>query len=73
MEKLGDVPRDAKVTAKVGIGPRGDGGFGIAVALSVSLPGVDRDVAERIVVRGHFVCPCSTRPLGNIDVQTTLV
>ena len=72
-EKLGAVPADASVTATVGIGPRGEGGFGIEVALSVSLPGVGRAVAEKIVERGHFICPDSNATKGNIVVTTTLL
>src|SRR5271169_5851515 len=34
------VPNDTTVTATVGIGPRSEGGFGIDVALAISLPGV---------------------------------
>lgn len=71
-EKLGDVPDDAKVTADVGIGPRSDGGFGIDVKLTVSLPGVDRATAEKIVERGHFTCPYSHATKGNISVETVL-
>lgn len=72
-EKLGPVPDEATVTAKVGIGGRSDGGFGITVALTVTLPGVDRAVAEKMVERGHFICPYSNATKGNIDVTTTLV
>ncbi|MDG3041331.1 organic hydroperoxide resistance protein [Roseicyclus marinus] len=72
-EKLGDVPDDAKVDAEVGIGPRSDGGFGLQVRLKVSLPGVERDVAEKIVERGHFICPYSNATKGNIVVETELV
>jgi Ohr subfamily peroxiredoxin len=72
-EKLGMVPADASVTATVGIGPRAEGGFGIEVALAVSLPGVDRAVAEKIVERGHFICPYSNATKGNISVTTTLL
>lgn len=71
-EDLGTVPDDAKVEAHVGIGPRDDGGFGIKVKLDVSLPGVDRDTAQKIVDRGHFVCPYSNATKGNIDVETEL-
>ncbi|WP_425099888.1 organic hydroperoxide resistance protein [Tropicibacter sp. S64] len=71
-EKLGTVPADAKVKAHVGIGPRSDGGFGLAVKLVVSLPGVDRDIAEKIVERGHFICPYSNATKGNISVETEL-
>ena len=72
-EKLGTVPDTATVTAKVGIGGRSDGGFGITVALQVSLPGLDRAVAEKMVERGHFICPYSNATKGNIEVTTTLV
>ncbi len=72
-EKLGTVPDDATVDAHVGIGPRSDGGFGLAVKLSVNLPGVAPDVAAKIVERGHFICPYSNATAGNISVETTIV
>ena len=71
-EKLGEVPDNATVNAHVGIGPRDDGGFGIKVKLEVALPGLDRDVAEKIVERGHFICPYSNATQGNIDIETVL-
>ena len=73
MQKLGNVPDDATVTADVGIGPRGDGGFGIAVALKIALPGVEPELAQKMVDAGHFVCPYSHATKGNIDVTLTLV
>ena len=72
-EKLGSVPDDASVTASVGIGPRSDGGFGLSVALKVSMPGVDRATAEKIAERGHFICPYSNATRGNIEVTTEIV
>lgn len=71
-EKLGAVPDDATVTANVGIGPRSDGGFGLKVKLTVSLPGLDRAVAEKIAERGHFICPYSNATKGNIEVETVI-
>ncbi|MDO6587843.1 organic hydroperoxide resistance protein [Salipiger sp. 1_MG-2023] len=71
-EKLGTVPEDARVEAKVGIGPRSDGGFGLTVALSVTLPGVERATGEKIVERGHAICPYSNAVSGNIEVTTSL-
>jgi len=72
-EKLGQVPEAATVNAHVGIGPREDGGFGIRVKLEVSLPGLERAVAEKIVERGHFICPYSNATRGNIEVETVLL
>jgi lipoyl-dependent peroxiredoxin len=72
-EKLGTVPDNATVTAHVGIGGRAEGGFGLKVRLVVSMPGVDRAVAEKIAERGHFICPYSHATKGNIEVVTEVV
>jgi Ohr subfamily peroxiredoxin len=71
-EKLGTVPESASVSAHVGLGPRSDGGFGLKVKLVVSMPGVDRAVAEKIAERGHFICPYSNATKGNIEVTTEI-
>ncbi|TCR61882.1 organic hydroperoxide resistance protein [Bosea sp. BK604] len=64
------IPDDARVSADVGIGPRDDGkGFGIAVKLTISVPGVDKAVVEDLVQKAHIVCPYSDATRGNIDVD----
>lgn len=72
-EKLGSVPAEATVTSSVGMGPRDEGGFGLTIALDVSMPGVDRAIAEKIMERGHFICPFSNAIKGNLNVVTRLV
>ena len=72
-EKIGTVPPDASVTAHVGLGPRSEGGFRLAVRLVVKMPGVDKAVAEKIAERGHFICPYSHATKGNIEVVTEVV
>jgi Ohr subfamily peroxiredoxin len=72
-EKIGSVPPDASVTAHVGIGPRSEGGFRLAVRLVVKMPGVEKAVAEKIAERGHFICPYSHATKGNIEVVTEVV
>lgn len=72
-EKLGTVPDNATVNAHVGIGGRPEGGFALKVRLVVSMPGVDRAVAEKIAERGHFICPYSHATKGNIEVETEIV
>jgi Ohr subfamily peroxiredoxin len=62
------VPDDAAVTATVGIGPRDDNGFGIAVELDVSLPGVPDDVADDLIAGGHHVCPYSDATRGSLTI-----
>ncbi|TDQ83264.1 Ohr subfamily peroxiredoxin [Dongia mobilis] len=63
------VPVDATVTAEVGIGPRAAGGFGLEVALEISLPGVAKAEAEALVEKAHQVCPYSNATRNNIDVK----
>ncbi|MBU9697962.1 organic hydroperoxide resistance protein [Rhodobacteraceae bacterium HSP-20] len=72
LEKLGTVPEDATVDAHVGIGGRAEGGFGLTVKLVVTMPGVERAVAEKIAERGHFICPYSHATKGNITVETVV-
>ena len=66
------LPADTAVDAEVDLGPAGEA-YGIAARLTVSLPGLDRDTAERLVETAHTVCPYSRATHGNIDVTTTLV
>jgi lipoyl-dependent peroxiredoxin len=67
------VPADATVTSSVGIGPRSEGGFGLEIALEISVPGVDRTAAEDLVAKAHQVCPYSNATRNNIDVKLTVV
>jgi|SRR4051794_29155022 osmotically inducible protein OsmC len=60
---------DSAVTAEVGIGPNGAGGFGLAVTLHVELGGVSQEEGEKAVQLAHAVCPYSNATRGNIDVQ----
>ena len=72
-EKVAISP-ETHVTATVGIGPRDDGqGFGIEVALAVSVPGVERAVAEALVAKAHIVCPYSHATKGSLDVRLSVV
>lgn len=66
------IPADASVTASVGIGPRTEGGYGIAVDLVVGLPGLDRDEATRLVEAAHQICPYSNATRNNVDVGLSL-
>ncbi|WP_139977395.1 organic hydroperoxide resistance protein [Nocardioides litoris] len=61
--------RDAAVTAEVGIGPRDEGGYGLAVVLRVELGGVSKADAERAVETAHSVCPYSNATRGNVEVR----
>ena len=67
------VPAETTVQATVGIGPRAQGGFGLDVALAVSLPGLARADAEALVAKAHEVCPYSNATRGNLDVRLSVV
>jgi osmotically inducible protein OsmC len=51
----------------------GDDGFFLKARLNVSLPGVDRQVAQSILDVAHQTCPYSKATRGNIDVEINLV
>ncbi|MFH9068450.1 organic hydroperoxide resistance protein [Streptomyces alboflavus] len=57
------------VTAKVGIGANGAGGFGLEVELTASIPNVDAATAQSLVEKAHEVCPYSNATRGNIKVD----
>lgn len=65
------VPADVSIASEVGIGPI-PAGFGLQVKMVISLPGMDRAVAEQLVAAAHQVCPYSNATRGNIDVQLSL-
>jgi Ohr subfamily peroxiredoxin len=48
------------------------GAFFLRARLDVSLPGVDRQVAQELLDAAHGICPYSKATHGNIDVTTTL-
>jgi Ohr subfamily peroxiredoxin len=68
------IPAEAAVAAQVGIGERDDkAGFGIEVALTITVPGVDRATVEDLVAKAHIVCPYSHATRNNIPVTLTVV
>jgi lipoyl-dependent peroxiredoxin len=62
---------EVSITTDVGIGPLPHG-FGIKVAMKISLPGMERAAAESLVAAAHQVCPYSNATRGNIDVTLTV-
>ncbi|AKT50766.1 organic hydroperoxide resistance protein [Arsenicicoccus sp. oral taxon 190] len=64
---------DSSVGARVGIGQRDGGGFGLTVALEVVIPALPHDQAQQLADRAHQVCPYSNATRGNIDVTVTVV
>lgn len=65
------LPADTRITGKVGIGQIPTG-FGIEAELTISAPGIARDVLQELVDQAHVVCPYSNATRGNIDVTLIL-
>ena len=62
------LPADTSIDAEVDLGPVGDA-FGIAVRMTINLPGMDKAAAQQLVDTAHQVCPYSNATRGNINVE----
>jgi lipoyl-dependent peroxiredoxin len=60
------------VTARVGMGPVAVG-YALAVELRVTLPGIEKLLAEEVLAGAHERCPYSNATRGNVDVTLTVV
>jgi len=66
------LPSDPAIDAEVDLNTADDGFF-LRARLNVSLPGLERDVAQSIVEEAHKTCPYSKALKGNIDIAVNLV
>ena len=62
---------DVAVDAEIDLGTA-NGGYLIQARLNVTLPGVDRETAQKLVDGAHRECPYSKATHGNINVVTNL-
>ncbi len=66
------LPPDLAIDAEVDL-RQGDDGYSLAARLNISLPGVDREVAQALADTAHQTCPYSKAIRGNVDVAINLV
>jgi Ohr subfamily peroxiredoxin len=66
------LPPSLAIDAEIDLGTS-DGAYGLAARLKVSLPGIDRSVAEQLVSAAHETCPYSRATRGNLPVDIQLV
>jgi lipoyl-dependent peroxiredoxin len=66
------LPPDLAIDAEVDLGTT-DGAYFLQARLNVSLPGLEREVAQALIDTAHQTCPYSKATRGNIDVTITLV
>src|SRR2546423_12448981 len=76
LSALSLVARQQKISAKeftidsaVDLVSEDDGGFGVAVELHRTLPGVEDDKAADLMRTAHKACPSSRATRGTIDVR----
>jgi osmotically inducible protein OsmC len=62
------VPAETAIDTEVDLGPTANG-YGIAVRMKITLPGVERAKAEQLVAEAHKVCPYSNATRNNIAVD----
>jgi osmotically inducible protein OsmC len=65
-------PADGAVDAEVDLGLTGEA-FALQARLNISLPGLDREVAQALVDAAHQTCPYSKATRGNINAEINLV
>lgn len=66
------LPADTAIDAEVDL-HAGDDGYSLSARLNISLPGLERDVAQSLVEAAHQICPYSKAIRGNIDVALNVV
>jgi Ohr subfamily peroxiredoxin len=67
-----NLPADSAIDPEVDL-LLGNDGYFLRARLNVSLPGLERDVAQTIVERADQTCPYSKATRGNIEVTISLV
>src|SRR6478736_10327731 len=67
------LPADFAIDAEVDLNLAGGDDYFLRARLNVSVPGLDRAVAQELVDAGEMICPHSQALTGRIDVTVTLV
>jgi lipoyl-dependent peroxiredoxin len=66
------LPEHPAVDTEIDLNRDGNAFF-LRARLSVSLPGMDRAVAEQLAEAAHGICPYSKAVHGNIEISTTVI
>ena len=71
-EKASKPVKGATLKALVHLQEDASGGWQLAVELRATLPGMNRDEAEKLLHQAHTTCPYSKATRGNINVTLHL-
>jgi lipoyl-dependent peroxiredoxin len=63
---------ESQITARVGVGPTGHGGFSLQVSLDLHAPHLSADEAVGLMTRAHRLCPYSNATRDNIQVTLSV-
>lgn len=66
------LPAERTVDAEVDLVMEGEQ-YALRARLNVSLPGLERELAEQLVAAAHQTCPYSKATRGNIPVEINVV
>ena len=64
------LPTHPSVDTEIKLNRAGDNYF-LSARLDVSVPGIDREIAQELIEAAHQICPYSKAIHGNIAVATT--
>lgn len=71
-QKKVTLPTAPSVDTQIDLSLEG-GQYFLSARLDVTVPGVERGVAQDLIETAHKICPYSKAVHGNIAIQTTLV
>jgi Ohr subfamily peroxiredoxin len=66
------LPAHPAVDTEINLNRAGDSYF-LRAQLNVSLPGIDRAVAQELAEAAHGICPYSKAVHGNIEITTNVI
>jgi len=67
------LPAETTINAEVDLTLSPANGYTLQARLNISIPDVDREIAQQLVDAAHQTCPYSKAIRGNVDVEINLI
>ncbi|MDO3625315.1 organic hydroperoxide resistance protein [Mucilaginibacter sp. BT774] len=67
------LPDDTIINAEIDLTLSPADGYALQARLNISIPGVEREIAQQLVDAAHQTCPYSKAIRGNVDVEINLI
>lgn len=67
------LPDDTTINAEIDLTLSPADGYALQARLNISIPGVEREIAQQLVDAAHQTCPYSKAIRGNVDVEINLI